>query len=376
MIKLIDFTKQIKFQKKNILKRIDRVLSHGKFIMGPEIFEIENKLKKFVGAKHCATVSSGTEALLISLMAIGLKKGDEVILPGFTYIAPVEVVVRMGAKPILVDVNQDDANIDVSLIEKKITKKTKSIIFVNLFGNICDISKLKNLKKKYPSIIFIEDAAQSFGSKFKNYNSCNTLDISCTSFFPAKPLGCFGDGGAIFTKKLNLHRKIVSIREHGQLKKYNHDLIGVGGRFDTLQAAILLEKIKYFKKEILLRKNKFLYYSKLINIINISLDEKRKIKIIKSQSVQSCYASFNLILPSKTRNKLVEFLRYKKINTAIYYPRTIVDNNPYKIFESNKILKNSNFLKNNILALPFDPYITKKNIRFICLQIKNFFKKN
>ena len=139
MIKLIDFSNQIRLQKKNIIRNIDRILTHGKFIMGPEIYEIENKLKKFVDTKYCSTVSSGTEALLISLMAIGLKKGDEVIVPGFTYIAPVEVVVRMGAKPILIDVNQEDANIDTSLIEKKITKKTKSIIFVNLFGNVCDI---------------------------------------------------------------------------------------------------------------------------------------------------------------------------------------------------------------------------------------------
>ena len=239
MIKLIDFSNQIRLQKKNIIRNIDRILTHGKFIMGPEIYEIENKLKKFVDTKYCSTVSSGTEALLISLMAIGLKKGDEVIVPGFTYIAPVEVVVRMGAKPILIDVNQEDANIDTSLIEKKITKKTKSIIFVNLFGNVCDILKLKKLKNKYPSIIFIEDAAQSFGSKYKNYKSCNTLDISCTSFFPAKPLGCYGDGGAIFTNKLDIHKKVVSIREHGQSEKYNHSSIGVGGR-------LILFKLQFY----------------------------------------------------------------------------------------------------------------------------------
>ena len=376
MIKLIDFSNQIRLQKKNIIRNIDRILTHGKFIMGPEIYEIENKLKKFVDTKYCSTVSSGTEALLISLMAIGLKKGDEVIVPGFTYIAPVEVVVRMGAKPILIDVNQEDANIDTSLIEKKITKKTKSIIFVNLFGNVCDILKLKKLKNKYPSIIFIEDAAQSFGSKYKNYKSCNTLDISCTSFFPAKPLGCYGDGGAIFTNKLDIHKKVVSIREHGQSEKYNHSSIGVGGRFDTLQAAILLEKLKYFKKEILMRKRKFLYYSKMIEIINVSLKENKQIRIIKSQSNQSCYASFNLVLPSDSRNKLIKYLNSKKINSAIYYPRTIVDNAPYKKFGSNKSLKKSNFLKKNILALPFDPYIKKKHIKFICLQIKNFYKKN
>ena len=375
MIPLVNFTEQIKKQKKNIFKNISKVITHKKFIMGPEVFQIEKKLKTFVNTKFCATVSSGSDALLISLMAIGLKKNDEVIIPGFTYIAPAEAIVRLGGKPVLVDVNIEDANINVSLIKKKITKKTKAIIFVNLFGNMCDVHALIRLKKKYKKIIFIEDAAQSFGSKIMHYKSCNTLDISCTSFFPAKAFGCYGDGGAIFTKNRNLHKKIISIREHGQKKKYHHDIIGIGGRFDTIQAAILIEKIKFFKKEILYRKIKFNYYLKLIKHINIFLSNSSKLKIIKSKKSISCYSSFNVMLPINSRDGLIDYLKNKKISTAIYYPRTVSDNNPYKKFCCNKCLKNSNILKRNIIALPFDPYIKKKDIKYVCTQIYNFYKQ-
>ena len=232
MIKFNDLNIQQNKIYQGLNQSFQNVLKHGKYIMGPEIFQLEKKLSKFVNSKHCISVSSGTDALLISLMALNINKGDEVITSPFSYFATSEVILILGAKPIYVDIDPLTFNIDVNKIENKITKKTKAIIPVSIFGQCAELSKLEKLAKKY-KVPIIEDAAQSFGAKHNKKYSCNFGEIGCTSFFPSKPLGCYGDGGACFTNSSKLAKKIKKLRIHGQNKVNNHSLIGLNARLDT-----------------------------------------------------------------------------------------------------------------------------------------------
>ena len=376
MIKLVNLRKQYLNNKILIEKNIKKVIKNSNFIMGSEVRELEKELTKVTKSKFCLTVSSGTDALLISLMSINLKMGDEVIVPGFTYISPVEAIVRLGAIPIFVDVHRNSGNIDTNLIEKKITKKTKAIIFVNLFGNLCNIEELIRIKKKNKTIVFIEDGAQSLGATYKKFNSCNTLDISCTSFFPTKTLGCYGDGGAIFTNQKKTYEKAKMIREHGQKIKYHHDIVGIGGRLDTIQAAILLAKLKKFKKEIILRKINYRYYERLFNKINEGIKTKFQIRKFKfSVNGLPNYASYNILIEPSIRLKLINYLNKKKISSMIYYPKIITEHKPYKKFSTSDLLINSKFISRRVLSLPFDPYIEKKTMLFVAREILKFISK-
>ena len=376
MIKLVNLRKQYLNNKILIEKKIKKVIKNSNFIMGSEVRELEKELTKVTKSKFCLTVSSGTDALLISLMSINLKMGDEVIVPGFTYISPVEAIVRLGAIPIFVDVHKNSGNIDTNLIEKKITKKTKAIIFVNLFGNLCNIEELIRIKKKNKTIVFIEDGAQSLGATYKKFNSCNTLDISCTSFFPTKTLGCYGDGGAIFTNQKKTYEKAKMIREHGQKIKYHHDIVGIGGRLDTIQAAILLAKLKKFKKEIILRKINYRYYERLFNKINEGIKTKFQIRKFKfSVNGLPNYASYIILIEPSIRLKLINYLNKKKISSMIYYPKIITEHKPYKKFSTSDLLINSKFISRRVLSLPFDPYIEKKTMLFVAREILKFISK-
>lgn len=372
MIKLVDLNKQYLLCKTSIKKNINRVLENNNFIMGPEIKILEKKLCKITKSKYCATVSSGTDALLIALMSINISKEDEVIVPAFTYISPIEAIVRLGATPVFVDVHMDSGNINTKLIEEKISKKTKAVIFVNLYGNLCNITHLKTLKKKFRKIFFIEDAAQSFGAKYKNFISCNTLDISCTSFFPTKNLACYGDGGAIFTNNKEIIKKVKMIREHGQIKKYHHNAIGIGGRLDTIQGSILLSKLKYFNKEKILRKKNFKYFNKIFNKI---IDKnKNKIKVFKfCKFSKPNYASYNILVQPLIRKKLINYLSKYKISSTVYYPKIVTDHKPYKKFLSKTNLIKSKYISKRVLSLPFGPYIQKKEINFIGKVIDDFY---
>ena len=377
MIKLVNLRKQYLNNKIVIDKNIKKVIKSNNFIMGPEVRELESELTKVTKSKFCLTVSSGTDALLISLMSINIKAGDEVIVPGFTYISPVEAILRLGATPIFIDVYKDSGNINTSLIERKITKKTKAIFFVNLYGNLCNIDHLKEIKKRNKTIRFIEDGAQSLGATYKSFNSGNTLDISCTSFFPTKTLGCYGDGGAIFTNQKKIYDKAKMIREHGQKIKYHHDLIGVDGRLDTIQAAILLAKLKKFKKEIILRKDNYEYYEKLFNKINQNIEKRNQIERFKfSTKGLPNYASYNILVKPTLRSKLISYLHKINIPTTIYYPKIITEHKPYKKFALLNNLKNSKFISRRVLSLPFDPYLEKKKIVFIVGEISKFILKN
>jgi len=249
-IPFIDLKSQYEALRPQIQARINTVLEHGQYIMGPEVKELEDKLQTYTGAKHCITVASGTEALLISLMALGIKPGDEVITTPFTFVATAEVIVLLGAKPVFVDIEPGTCNIDAALIEATITPRTKAIMPVSLYGQPADMDEINAIAARNGNIPVIEDAAQSFGATYKGRKSCNLSTIGCTSFFPSKPLGCYGDGGAIFTNDDVIAQACREIRVHGQSQRYVHTRIGLGGRMDTIQCAVVLAKLERFDWEV------------------------------------------------------------------------------------------------------------------------------
>src|SRR5574344_799590 len=263
MIEFIDLKAQQSRIKAEIDAGIQRVLAHGQYILGPEVAELEEKLAAYVGAKYCITCANGTDALQIVQMAFGIGPGDEVITPGFTYIATAETVAILGAKPIYVDVNPKTYNLDVEKLEAAITPRTKAIIPVSLYGQCADFDAINAIAAKH-GIPVIEDAAQSFGASYKGRKSCNLTTIATTSFFPSKPLGCYGDGGAIFTNDDDLARVLRQIARDGQDRRYHHIRVGVNSRLDTLQAAILLPKLDIFPHELEQRAQVALSYACLL----------------------------------------------------------------------------------------------------------------
>ncbi|MEO5696232.1 MAG: DegT/DnrJ/EryC1/StrS family aminotransferase, partial [Burkholderiaceae bacterium] len=235
----IDLKSQYAALKDRIAERMQRVLDHGQYIMGPEVAELELALAEYTGAKHCVTVASGTEALLIALMALDLKPGDEVVTTPFTFAATAEMIVLLGGVPVFADIEPDTCNIDAALIEARITPRTKAIMPVSLYGQCADMDAINAIASRH-GLAVIEDAAQSFGATCQGRHSGNLSTIGCTSFFPSKPLGCYGDGGAVFTNDDALAQACREIRVHGQSARYTHTRVGVGGRMDTLQCAITL----------------------------------------------------------------------------------------------------------------------------------------
>lgn len=351
----MQFNKINKFPKKiksEINKNIFKVINGNQFILGPEVQELEKKIKNMVGSKYCLGVSSGTDALLISLMALNVKKNDEIIVPSFSWISTASVVKFLNAKAIFVDIEKETCNINYKKIENKITTKTKGIIFASLFGNVPDVDKINKIAKKY-NLFVIEDAAQSFGAKYKKRYSCNLTTIGCTSFFPSKPLGAYGDSGAIFTNNKKLFVKMKSIRIHGQTKRYHHEILGLNGRIDTLQCAVLLAKIKYFNNELNLRKKKYLYYLSYFLKNNF-----KSIKLINYENFgRSAFSQFCIL--TKKRKFLTEKFKINKIPYAIYYPKTMDEQKIFRL-KNYKFNKNSISASNEIISLPFSPYITKK----------------
>ena len=345
-----DLKKQYQVLKYKIKKNIDNVLSHGKYILGPEIKLLEKKLSKKIKSKYCVCVSSGTDALLLSLMALGISKDDQVITTNYSWISTIEVIKLVNATPVLVDINKNDYNIDCSKIEKKINKKTKAIIVVSLFGKVADFTLLNKISKKY-NIPIIEDGAQSFGAKFKNKFSCNLSLIGCTSFFPSKSLGGYGDSGAIFTNNKKIYDKIFQLRNHGQKIKNYHNYIGTSSRMDTIQAAILLAKIDVFDKEINSRIKIAYRYNKFFSSIGIKyLYSEKSSKII--------YSQYPLLV--NNRKFLINIFKKEKIPFAIYYPKIFSNQTVYNI-KSNDTFPNANFASKHNFCVPISPYMTKKN---------------
>lgn len=309
-IPFIDLKSQYSAIEKSIKSRIDKVLEHGQYIMGPEVAELEGKLAAYTGAKYCITVASGTEALLISLMALGVKAGDEIITTPFTFVATAEVIVLLGAKPVFVDIEPDTCNIDVSKIEGAITSKTKAIMPVSLYGQPADMDEINAIAARH-QLTVIEDAAQSFGADYKGRKSCNLSTIGCTSFFPSKPLGCYGDGGAIFTSDEAIAQACREIRVHGQSRRYVHTRVGVGGRMDTLQCAIVLAKLERFEWEVEQRKKNGANYNALMDQVGQPRVQQRKDRT-------SVYAQYTVFV--NNRDQIQEHLKVAGIPTAVHYP--------------------------------------------------------
>jgi UDP-2-acetamido-2-deoxy-ribo-hexuluronate aminotransferase len=307
-MQFIDLKAQYTALKESINGRIQAVLDHGQYIMGPEVKELEGKLAEYTGARHCITVSSGTEALLIALMALGVKQGDEVITTPFSFIATAEVIVLLGAKPVFVDIEPDTCNMNAALIEAKITARTRAIMPVSLYGQPADMDEINAVAARH-GLAVIEDAAQSFGATYKGRKSCNLSTIGCTSFFPSKPLGCYGDGGAIFTSDDELAQAMREIRVHGQSKRYVHTRVGVGGRMDTLQCAIVLAKLERFDWEVEQRLKIGARYNKLLAGTGV---------VTQRADRTSVFAQYTVFV--KNREKVQAALKEMGIPTAVHYP--------------------------------------------------------
>lgn len=348
-IPFIDLKTQYQALKPQIQARINAVLEHGQYIMGPEVKELEDKLAAYTGAKHCITVASGTEALLISLMALGIGPGDEVITTPFTFVATAEVIVLLGATPVYVDIDPDTCNINANLIEAAITPKTKAIMPVSLYGQPADMDEINAIAARHGNIPVIEDAAQSFGATYKGKKSCNLSTIGCTSFFPSKPLGCYGDGGALFTNDDTLAQACREIRVHGQSKRYVHTRIGVGGRMDTLQCAIVLAKLERFDAEVSQR----LAAGRLYNAL---LDSAVVPRIQQRADCTSVFAQYTVIL--ENRESVVVALQKSGIPTAIHYPVPLNEQPAYKDLSCGDSTPIAQAMASKVISLPMSPDIT------------------
>jgi UDP-2-acetamido-2-deoxy-ribo-hexuluronate aminotransferase len=364
-----------------IEKEMDKVLNSAKYIMGDQIQELEKKLCEFTGAKEAITCGSGTDALLLAMMALDIKPGDEVITTPFTFIATAETIALLCAKPVFIDIDEETYNIDVTKIEEKITPKTKAIIAVSLYGQPCELDQLNQLtNNQYTNtpIYLIVDGAQSFGATYKGKAEVHYCDIYTTSFFPAKPLGCFGDGGAVLTNNEQLARKMKMLRVHGQNKRYHHKCIGLNARMDAIQAAIVNAKLKFYKEDFEKRNKVANKYSELLKNTNIILP------IIKSDRTTP-WAQYSIRV--KCREKLQDYLsspiatnQYTNISstntpmasipTAVHYPM------PLHLQECFKYLgyKEGDFpvaetISKEILSLPMNPYIDDYEIKYICSKV-------
>lgn len=349
-MEFIDLKSQYTLYKKSIDDHIFSVLNHGQYILGPEVEMMEKRLAEFVGVRHCISVASGTEALLMSLMALNIGPGDEVITTPFSFVATAEVIVLLGAKPVFVDVEFDTGIINIKEIESKVTDRTRAIIPVSLYGQVPDMGEILRIAHKYPNISVIEDGAQSFGATFEKFRSCGIGPIGCTSFFPSKPLGCYGDGGAIFTNSDEIASISRQIRVHGQKERYVHTRIGVGGRMDTIQCAVILAKLNFFESEINLRRKIARFYCGLLDKENI----KYIAQDIKGESV---YAQFTLIV--ENRDGVRECLAAKGIPTTVHYPIPINEQEPYRQFCCSDCTPIAKELAQKVLSIPMHPYLTE-----------------
>lgn len=344
-MEFIDLKTQYQLLREDINDGIQRVLEHGQYIMGPEVAQLEHKLAGFCGARHCISVASGTEALVISLMALGIQAGDEVITTPFSFIATAEAIVLLGARPVFVDVERASGNLDPALVAARIGPRTRAILPVSLYGQPADMDTLNAIARRH-GLAVIEDAAQSFGATYRGRRSCNLSAIGCTSFFPSKPLGCYGDGGAIFTSDDELARAMREIRVHGQSQRYRHTRIGVGGRMDTLQCAIVLAKLGAFEQELERRRRVAAVYDKLF--------AGRIETAAPAPDRDSAYAQYTVML--KRRAVVQSALQLAGIPSAVHYPLPIHLQPAYARFDT-AVCPVAEQLAEQVLSLPMGPYL-------------------
>ena len=337
----IDLKTQYAALREQINARIQAVLDHGQYILGPEVGQLEERLAAWTGARHCVAVASGTEALLIALMALGVKPGDEVVTTPFTFAATAEMIALLGARPVYVDVEEDTANIEAARIEAAITPRTRAIMPVSLYGQPADMDEINALGARH-RLPVIEDAAQSFGATYKGRKSCNLSTVACTSFFPSKPLGCYGDGGALFTSDDALAQAMREIRVHGQSGRYRHTRIGVGGRMDSIQCAVLLAKLERFDWEVRQRATIGAHYDALLG------------PLVKTLAVRpdrtSVYAQYTVRVPE--RERFERELKARGIPTAVHYPLSLHQQPAYRAGWEGRSFPAAEKLAREVISLP------------------------
>jgi len=362
-VNFCDISKDYQVQKTSIDESISTVLNKGNFIMGNQVNELETALSNYVGVKHCVAVSNGTDALSIALKTIDCGPGDEVITVPFTWISSAEVINLVGATPVFVDIDLDTYNIDATKLESVITDKTKAIIAVSIFGQVADFDEINKIAKKH-NIVVIEDAAQSFGAEQNGKKSCSLADISTTSFFPAKPFGCYGDGGAMFTNNDDWANKMKAIRTHGANVRHNHWCFGINARMDTIQAAILLAKFKNIDQIMHTRNNAGELYSKLINEAKLPL--KTPTILAKNKSV---YAQYTLL--AENRDDLKNKLKECEIPSAIYYPKCLHEQPVYQYLGYKwGDFPNAEKACRNVISLPIHGWISDEDIHTVVNELK------
>ncbi len=363
----IDLKTQYQRLKADIDAGIQRVLQHGQYILGPEVAELEEKLAAYTGAKHCITVANGTDALQIAQMALGIGPGDEVITPGFTYIATAETVALLRAKPVYVDIDPRTYNLDPALLEAAITPRTKAIIPVSLYGQCADFDVINAIAAKH-GIPVIEDAAQSFGATYKGRKSCNLTTIACASFFPSKPLGCYGDGGAIFTNDDELAKVMRQIARHGQDRRYHHVRVGVNSRLDTLQAAILLPKLAVLDEELAQRQRVADTYNTLLcrSAPPCAIDPQTKAQptlITPYVEPHNTSAWAQYTIQVSNREALQEQLKQAGIPTAVHYPIPL--NKQPAVADATAQLPVGDAVALRVMSLPMHPWLSKEEQQHI-----------
>ena len=350
------------------------MISSGIYIQGPEVHSFEKSLSDYLNSQHVISCGNGTDALYIALMSLGLEPGDEVIVPSFTFVSTVEVICLLGLIPVFVDIEPDTFLLNSSLIEKNITKKTKAIIPVHLFGQCCDMIAIKLIAKKY-NLFIVEDAAQALGSKCrvsktnKTMRNCGTIgDIGITSFYPSKNLGCYGDGGAIFTQDQNLAHKIRLIVNHGQEKKYIHKIVGLNSRLDSVQAAVLSHKLTFLEQSNNKRKKNASEYDKRLSLITAISTPKIKL------SSNHVYHQYSILLSKNLdREKFQNYLLKHNVPSMIYYPIPLHQQEAYKSYYKHE-LPVSEEVSKHIISLPMHPELDLIQIDFICNVIKQYVK--
>ena len=373
-INMVDLNGQYRKIRWQVNREMKKVINSSSFINGPIVKDFQNNLQEYLNVRHVIPCANGTDALQIALMALDLKRGDEIITTNFSFASTIEVILLLGLKPVVIDIDPKTFNINPSLIEDKITEKTRAIIPVHLFGQSCKMEEILEIANKN-NLQVIEDNAQALGSTYKFSNSQKQMsgtigDIATTSFFPSKNLGCYGDGGAIFTNSDNLAYKMRGIVNHGMYERYYHDEIGVNSRLDSIQAAILNVKLKYLDKYNKRRQE-------AASLYNASFDKIDEIEVpfVESDIDSHVYHQYTLKINNGQRDKLADHLQKNNIPFGIYYPLGFHEQKAYKQeFISDNDFPETNKVKDEVISLPMHTELTKKQIKLISNTIISFFE--
>lgn len=368
-MQFIDLKTQYQAIKKDVHGRIEAVLEHGQYILGPEVPELEKRLAGFTGSRHCITVASGTEAILIALMALDISSGDEVITSPFTFAATGEMIALLGAKPVFVDVDPRTCNIRSDAIESKITDRTRAIMPVSLYGQVPDMDEINAIARRH-GLPVIEDAAQSFGALYKGRRSCALSTFGATSFFPSKPLGCYGDGGALFTDDDRLAQAAREIRVHGQSKRYWHTRIGLGGRMDTIQCAVVLAKMGRFEWELERRQQIGRRYHELLgkrfpfHAPERTADLGCQVIPWPDDDRNSVFAQFTVLV--RNRDAIQDRLKAVGVPTAVHYPIPLNEQPAYARFCCPECTPMASMLGRQVMSLPFSADLAESDQDAVC----------